>query len=143
MASLGYYKLGTDVYENLGGGQSQKIDEPTFQTLGINYNLLGEGLPMTKTLDQVRDTETKNYVQAGGQLGQASAAANAGYTANYTPTPPPQIPSNVPVSSFDSATGLTQSDTSLAWQNKIAENMANQNTLLTQALAVEPVFVTV
>ena len=77
--ALGYFKLGTDVYENTGGGQSRKLSEQDFQNLGINYNLLGEGLPMTKTLEQVRDTETKQLVAAGGKLGEPSAAITAGF----------------------------------------------------------------
>jgi hypothetical protein len=75
--TLGYFKIGTDVFANTGGGTSSKIDQPTFQSLGLNYNLLGEGLQQTKTLDQLRDTETKQFISGGGILGAPNAGAIA------------------------------------------------------------------
>lgn len=138
MASLGYFKLGTDVYENLGGGQSQKIDQPTFQSLGINYNLLGEGLQQTKTLEQVRDVETQKYISEGGTLGGSSAAVNAGYTFNPVTGTVDYKPITIPEATYaddlQQSGGLTPSDTLIKYQNEVSANMARTNDILSQAL---------
>lgn len=116
---LGYYKLGNDVYENRGGGQanSYKLSQSEFQNLGINYNLLGEGLSMTKLLDQVRDTETKKYVEDGGVLGKDSAAVKSGYT-------------------YDVGKNLvTTSKNPIGGSDEIAKDVQSKNDEITKALA--------
>ena len=55
MANLGYFKIGTDVYENIGGGNKRPINQTEFQRLGINFDFLGEGLPQTKTLNLLKE----------------------------------------------------------------------------------------
>ena len=75
-----YYKIGKDVY----GTEEGKLNLDQFQSLGLNYNLLGEGQANAKPLDTGRDVETRSFIAGGGQLGQASAAQSAGYS--FDPT---------------------------------------------------------
>ena len=71
-----YYKIGTDVY----GTEEGKLSQSQFQSLGLNYDLLGEGSANATSLDSGRDVETRSFMAGGGQLGEAHAAQSAGYT---------------------------------------------------------------
>lgn len=114
---LGYFKVGTDVFANTGAGTSQKIDQPTFQQLGINYDLLGEGLQQTKPLGSVRDTETKAFVAGGGVLGQPSAAKTAGYV-------PPVVPPVTTPTELKTAADTSKEDTVAKLQKAIDDQKA-------------------
>jgi hypothetical protein len=128
MASLGFFKIGTDVFENTGGGTSRAIAQDEFQNLGINFNLLGEGLQGTKVLGDVRDQETQQFLASGGQLGQPNAAVNAGFA-------PIAVPPTVPAPTLAQAAGTIPQDTLAAFQTQLASARSSQQKTFEDLLA--------
>ncbi len=100
--NLGFFKIGTDVFENIGGGQQRKIEQPEFQKLGINFDFLGEGLPQTKTIDLLTEKKPTPTAPAPPVAPTPTAPTPTAPTAPLAPTLTP------PTDTAGEITGVTR-----------------------------------